>query len=90
MFTFKKEMPIVARPEVLVCGAGLAGSGGPGRGQDHGDRPHGIRRRYCGIFFYKLFTLQHENLQVDDYLVEVLQSKAYFIVNCLEKLLCKF
>ena len=45
MFTFKKEMPIVARPEVLVCGAGLAGSGGPGRGQDHGDRPHGIRRR---------------------------------------------
>ena len=27
MFTFKKEMPVVARPEVLVCGAGLAGIG---------------------------------------------------------------
>ena len=27
MFTYSKQLPVVARPDVLVCGAGLAGIG---------------------------------------------------------------
>ena len=52
MFTFKKEMPIVARPEVLVCGAGLAGIGAAVAAARGGARTMVIDRMgFAGGFF---------------------------------------
>ncbi|MEZ4633722.1 MAG: hypothetical protein R2856_01870 [Caldilineaceae bacterium] len=33
MFTYTRQLPIIARPDVLICGAGLAGIGGGGGGR---------------------------------------------------------
>ena len=52
MFTFKKEMPVVARPEVIVCGAGLAGIGAAVAAARGGARTMVIDRMgFAGGFF---------------------------------------
>lgn len=52
MFTYKKEMPVVARPDVLVCGAGLAGIGAAVAAARGGARTMVVDRMgFAGGFF---------------------------------------
>ena len=52
MLTYSKELPIVARPEVLVCGAGLAGLGAAVAAARAGARTMVVERNgFAGGFF---------------------------------------
>ena len=52
MFTYRKEMPVVARPDVLVCGAGLAGLGAAVAAARSGAKTMVVERMgFAGGFF---------------------------------------
>ena len=52
MFTYTKQLPIIARPDVLVCGAGLAGIGAAVAAARSGARTMVIERMgFAGGFF---------------------------------------
>ena len=52
MFTYSKEMPGVARPDVLVCGAGLVGLGAAVVAARSGAKTMVVERMGFAVFFY--------------------------------------